>query len=83
MILDKTDFYRNLDEVLGLDAGTLRGDTSLASLDLWDSLAVMGFIAMADEKYGVLIPAKRIAGCETADDLAAALAEARNASAVA
>jgi acyl carrier protein len=74
-IVNKAGFYRNLDELLEVDQGTIKGSDLLADLENWDSVAVISFIAMADEKYGVNIPAKRIAGCQSVDDLAAILAE--------
>ena len=73
--MDKTEFYRNLDELLEVDPGTSKGADLLAELENWDSVAVISFIAMADEKYGVNIPAKRIAQCQSVDDLAAIIAE--------
>jgi acyl carrier protein len=76
--MNKTEFCRNLDELLELEAGTIKGSDVLAGLEGWDSLAVISFIAMADEKYGVSIPARRIAECHSVDDLAAAIAEAHS-----
>ena len=65
-----SDFYRNLEQVLDVDPGTLKGGEALAGLDAWDSMAVLGFIAMADEQYGAMIPPKLIPACRTVDDLA-------------
>lgn len=73
--MNKTEFYRNLDELLEIDPGTTRGGDLLEDLVGWDSVAVISFIAMADEKYGVNLPARRIAGCQSVDDLAAIIAE--------
>lgn len=73
--MNKTEFYRNLDELLEVDPGTIKSGDLLADLESWDSVAVISFIAMADEKYGVNIPAKRIAECRSVDDLAAIVAD--------
>jgi acyl carrier protein len=73
--LDTAEFYRKLDEVLDIPPGTLKGGESLNEFDGWDSMAMLGFIALADETYGVTIPAKRIPGCRTVDDLAGLIIE--------
>ena len=73
--MNKTEFYQNLDELLEFDPGTIKGSELLADLEAWDSMAVLSFIAMADEKYGVNIRANRIAECKSVDDLAAAVCE--------
>ena len=73
--MNKTEFYQNLDELLEFDPGTIKGSELLADLEAWDSMTVLSFIAMADEKYGVNIRANRIAECKSVDDLAAAVCE--------
>jgi acyl carrier protein len=69
------EFYRNLDELLEVEPGTIGGSELLADIEAWDSVTVVSFIAMADERYGVNIPIKRIVACRTVDDLAAVVAE--------
>lgn len=73
--LNTTDFYRKLDEVLDLPPGTLKGGEALSGFDGWDSMAMLGFIALVDENYAVTIPAKRIPACRTVDDLAGLIVE--------
>ena len=73
--MNKAEFYQNLDELLELDPGTIKGGDVLTDLEAWDSMTVLSFIAMADEKYGVNIRANRIAECKSVDDLAAAVCE--------
>lgn len=68
--IDKEAFYGKLDEMLEVAPGTVRGSNELAGLDLWDSLAVISFIALVDSEYQVSLPAKEIAACRTVDDLA-------------
>jgi hypothetical protein len=41
-------------------------------------MAVLGFIAMADEHYGAIIPPKRIPDCQTVDDLAGLIRDLGN-----
>jgi acyl carrier protein len=73
--VNTAEFYRNLEELMEVDPGSLKGGDLLADLEAWDSVTVLSFIAMVDEKYDVNIPAKRIVECRSVDDLAAAVSE--------
>ncbi len=69
--MDRKDFLLALDEMLELDAGTLTGSEELDSLDNWDSLAVISFIALVDEKLGLVVEGEKLAKAKTVDDLLA------------
>ncbi len=68
------EFLRHIEEMLELPASTLQGSEPLASVAEWSSLAVVQFMAMADERYGVNPGVERILGCATFDDLYARVA---------
>lgn len=68
--MNKKEFLRKLEDILELDDNTLNGTENLEELDDWDSLAVMSFIAMVDEDFGIAIDADGIMGCKTINDLA-------------
>ena len=68
--MDIKAFCAKLDEVLDIPAGTVQPGQALDTLESWDSVAVLAFIAMADAEYGVTVPAKDIPECRTVDDLA-------------
>jgi acyl carrier protein len=70
-----TQFYRRLEEVLDLEPGTLKGGEVLSDLSSWDSIAEMAFVGMADENYGVTVPATRVHECKTVDNLAELIPE--------
>jgi acyl carrier protein len=69
--MNAKDFLLALDELLELDPGTLTADTMLETLDSWDSLAVIGFIALVDEKLGIVVEGQKLAKADTAGDLLA------------
>jgi acyl carrier protein len=69
--MGKQAFLAQMDELLELPAGTLKGSEPLKSLEAWDSIAVLSFIAMVDEHYGRTVAPKDIVACTTVDDLAA------------
>lgn len=70
--LEKEQFLTLMDELLELDRGTLKGDEELEGVG-WDSLAVIGFMALADEHFGTAVSGASVARCKTADDLAVLL----------
>jgi len=58
-----------LAELLDREPGTIKASDALAGLG-WDSMAVVGFIALADDRFGVIVDARRLANCATVQDLA-------------
>ena len=73
--MTKKDFFLLIDELLENDPGTIQGDEVLVQLPKWDSLAVIGFIALLDQHFSASIPAARILNCKTAADLADLVAD--------
>jgi acyl carrier protein len=69
-MLDKTKFYRELEQILELSEGTVRGNLTLKDIPEWDSLAVVSFVGLADDTYGVILEPKKIENCLIVDDLA-------------
>ncbi|HEX5070027.1 MAG TPA: acyl carrier protein [Vicinamibacterales bacterium] len=57
-------------DVVEIDPARLTRDTPLADIG-WDSLAVVSFIAAADERFGKTIAPKKLAACQSVRDLAA------------
>ncbi len=73
--MTKSSFFLLLDELLENNPGTLKGDEVLATISQWDSLAVIGFIALLDQHFALSVPAARILDCKTVNDLAALVAD--------
>lgn len=69
--MDRQDFLLALDDMLELAPGTLTGDAVLEDLDGWDSLAVISFIALVDERLGLVVEGERLTHARTVDDLIA------------
>ena len=68
----RDEFFVALSELLETDS-RLTGAEELSDLGSWDSLAVISFMAMADDRWGVTLAPKNISACKTVDDLAALL----------
>jgi acyl carrier protein len=64
-----SEFLREMDAILGLPAGTLRGEEKLEELENWDSTSLISLIALADSNNGVRISLGQIVNCSTVADL--------------
>jgi acyl carrier protein len=58
-----------MDEILGLRAGTLRGDEKLDDLQNWDSTALIGLIVLAESANDTQISPDQVVDCSTVADL--------------
>ena len=68
--MNKKDFFLLMDELLENEPGVVTGNEDLTQLPKWDSLAVIGFIAVLDQHFSVSVPAAQILSCKTVADLA-------------
>ncbi len=66
--MTREELLVELTEVLETDV-PLAGTEELASLDNWDSMAVISLMSMADDRCGVNIAPKKINRCKTVNDL--------------
>ena len=66
--MQKTDFLILIDDLFELDKGTLKGPEFLESYP-WDSLAIVTFIALVDEHFGIIVDGGELEAAKTIDDL--------------
>lgn len=67
--MKKSAFLLLLDDLIEIAPGKLKGPELLSDVGGWDSVAVMGFIALVDEQFEITLSPKRLADCKTVDDL--------------
>ncbi|MGD0966474.1 MAG: acyl carrier protein [Candidatus Acidiferrales bacterium] len=67
--LTREKFLSEMDEILGLGAGTLRGDEKLEELENWDSTALISLIVLAETYNNAHISPDQVVGCSTVADL--------------
>ena len=67
--MTRVDFLKGLDEILELAPGTLTGPEKLDDYPLWDSTAIISFLALADSHDSRRIPPREVGNCETVEDL--------------
>lgn len=73
--MEQNEFLLLLDELLEFEPGTLQGSEILDGLADWNSLAVISFMALADEHFGISLQPRQIAGCSTIADLISLLGD--------
>lgn len=67
--ISREKFLLEMDEILGLRAGTLRGDEKLEELPNWDSTALISLIVLAESTNNAHISPEEVVGCSTVADL--------------
>jgi acyl carrier protein len=65
-----SEFLSEIDTIIQAAPGSTTLEDRLESLPRWDSMAVIIFIAMADEKLGISFGVGSLASCKTVGDLA-------------
>jgi acyl carrier protein len=58
-----------LEELVGAPAGSLQGTQKLEDLEQWDSVSMVNFLALAEEKCGIQLEPRQLTACTTVDDL--------------
>jgi len=72
---NRNEFLCLLDELFELPPGSLTGQEALADLEGWGSMAVVSFMALADEHYGVTLSPRQFGNCVTVNDLLALIGD--------
>jgi acyl carrier protein len=67
--MSREEFLLEMDEILGLRAGTLRGNEKLEELERWDSTALISLIVLAETNNDAQISPDQVVGCSTVADL--------------
>ncbi|MDA8139142.1 MAG: acyl carrier protein [Desulfobacteraceae bacterium] len=67
--MHKSEFLMLLDEIIEAAPGTIQETDLLSDVDGWDSMAVMGLIAVVDETFGIMLVPEKIAASKTVRDI--------------
>ena len=67
--MTREKFLLEMDEILGLPVGTLRGHEKLEELETWDSTALINLIVLAETNNNVHISPDQVVNCYTVADL--------------
>ncbi len=67
--MKRSEFLNLLDELVEAKPGTIHGEESLREMEGWDSLAVVGFIALVEQHFGIALSASKLQSCQSVSDL--------------
>lgn len=67
--MTREEFLLEMDEILDLKPGTLRGHEKLEDLKNWDSTALISLITIAETNNSAQISPDQVVGCSTIADL--------------
>lgn len=67
--MTRNELLLEMDDILGLPAGTIRGEEKLEDLENWDSTALVSFLVLAESISSVNVSLDQIANCSTVADL--------------
>jgi len=67
--MTRSEFLLEIDDILGLPPGTLRGNEKLDELQNWDSTSLISLISLAETNNGVSLSLQRVVDCSTVGDL--------------
>jgi acyl carrier protein len=67
--MSREEFLLQMDEILNLQPGTLRGPEKLEDVKNWDSTALIGLILLADANLSEPLTPEQVVACSTVEDL--------------
>jgi acyl carrier protein len=67
--MQKLELLNEIESIVEVDQDSLTLDTQLDTIIAWDSMAVISFISMIDEKLNLTLDVSKIALCKTISDL--------------
>jgi acyl carrier protein len=75
--MNRHDALVMFNDLVEASPGTIGEEVALRDVPGWDSLAIVGFLAKADELFEIRVPPARAIGCATVGQLIDLLVEKR------
>jgi acyl carrier protein len=63
------DFLQDFSEILEIDVNDISMNTKLADLSIWDSVNVLGYMMLVDERMGRQVDPEKVKDAQTVSDL--------------
>jgi acyl carrier protein len=63
------DFLQEFSEILEIDVSDISMNTKLAELSIWDSVNVLGYMMLVDERMGRQVDPEKVKDAQTVGDL--------------
>ena len=66
--MTEEDKLAELEDLLDFPKGSLHPETALDTLDEWDSISVIGYLVILDEKFGKTLAGEAVRNFKTVKD---------------
>ena len=67
--MKRSDFYKAFEDLISVEPDSLTGQEELETLQEWDSLAILEFVAFCDKQFNFVPDPTQIESCKTVNDL--------------
>jgi len=73
--VNKTEFIEELEIILDLEEGALEAQPEYGGSEAWDSISMLGIIALLDGELGVSVNVAELRACKEIEDLFAIIGD--------
>jgi len=67
--MKRSEVIPELENVLGLEAGTIKEEANIVDVPQWDSMAILSFIAFVEDQFDLVLEGDQIAEVKTFKEL--------------
>ena len=67
--MKRSEVIPELENVLGLDVGTIKEEANIVDVPQWDSMAILSFIAFVEDQFNLVLEGDQIAEVKTFKEL--------------
>ncbi|MCD6577478.1 MAG: acyl carrier protein [Anaerolineaceae bacterium] len=67
--MKRSEVIPELENLLGLEIGAINEKANIADVPEWDSMAILSFIALVEDKFGLILEGSQIAKVKTFKEL--------------
>ena len=67
--MNRTEFIKQIADILEIDAGNLTGSEVLEEIGNWDSLSIISYVAMVDAELNKIVSPEKLKKARTIEDL--------------
>lgn len=63
--MKRSEVIPELENLLGLEIGTIKEEANIVDVPQWDSMAILSFIAFVEDQFGLVLEGDQIAEVKT------------------
>jgi len=67
--MKRSEVIPELENVLGLEVGTINEEANITDVPQWDSMAILSFIAFVEDQFNLVLEGDQIAEVKTFKEL--------------